>query len=131
TRDWLYVEDDAEAIVAAIAAPLDDVAGEVINVATGFDISVEAIADSVLDLLGKPRALKHHVEERPGQVGRHVGSTANAERLPGWRARTAFEDGLERTVAWYRENEAWGKGLLRTGAHVPSSWGRGRAGSGA
>jgi dTDP-glucose 4,6-dehydratase len=121
TRDWIYVEDDAEAIVAAIEAPIDDVAGEVINIATGLDISVDAIADSVLDLLGKPRSLKRHVEERPGQVDRHIGSTEKAERLLGWRARTSIDEGLERTVAWYRENEAWWKGLLRTGAHVSSS----------
>jgi dTDP-glucose 4,6-dehydratase len=48
-----------------------------------------------------------HVEERPGQVARHIGSTEKAERVLGWRARTSFEEGLERTVAWYRENEAW------------------------
>src|SRR6059058_3616013 len=53
SRDWLYVEDDAEAIEAVIAAPLDDVAGEVLNVATGIDISVTDIADAVLEALGK------------------------------------------------------------------------------
>ena len=40
SRDWLYVDDDAEAIEAIVAAPLDAVAGEVLNVATGIDISV-------------------------------------------------------------------------------------------
>src|ERR671931_421885 len=45
SRDWLYVDDDAEAIEAAIEAPLELVAGEVINVATGIDISVTEIAD--------------------------------------------------------------------------------------
>src|ERR687891_2402323 len=49
SRDWLYVDDDAEAIEAIIAAPLDDVAGEVLNVATGVDISVNEIADAVLE----------------------------------------------------------------------------------
>src|SRR5205085_7446185 len=49
SRDWLYVDDDAEAIEAIIAAPVDAVAGEVINVATGVDISVSEIADLVLD----------------------------------------------------------------------------------
>src|SRR5499427_3843348 len=44
TRDWLYVEDDAEAIRAVIDAPIDDLAGEVVNVATGVDISVADIA---------------------------------------------------------------------------------------
>jgi dTDP-glucose 4,6-dehydratase len=107
SRDWLYVDDHAEAIEALIEADLDAVAGEVINVATGVDISIEEIADSVLDVLGKPRELKQRVPDRPGQVQRHVGSTEKAERLLGWRARTSFEEGLERTVAWYRENESW------------------------
>ena len=107
SRDWLYVDDHAEAIEALIEADLDRVAGEVINVATGIDISIEEIADSVLDVLGKPRELKERIPDRPGQVQRHIGSTEKAERLLGWRARTSFEDGLVRTVAWYRDNEAW------------------------
>ena len=113
SRDWLYVEDDAEAIVAAIEADLDAVAGEVINVATGVDVSVSGIADLVLDVLGKPASLKSYVDERPGQVDRHIGSTEKADRLLGWRARTSFAEGLERTVAWYRENEAWWRGARR------------------
>ncbi len=111
TRDWLYVDDDAEAVEAAIAADIDDIAGEVINIATGVDISVSDIADLVLDTLGMPASLKAHVSERPGQVDRHIGSTDVAERLLGWRARTDFESGLVRTVAWYRENEAWWRGV--------------------
>jgi dTDP-glucose 4,6-dehydratase len=111
SRDWLYVDDDAEAIEAVIEADLDAVAGEVINVATGVDISVSEIADLVLDVLGKPRSLKDHVPERPGQVDRHIGSTEKAERLLGWRARTPFEDGLARTVEWYRENGAWWRAI--------------------
>src|SRR5438477_13046624 len=58
SRDWLYVDDDAEAIEAIIAADLDAVAGEVLNVATGVDISVAEVADLVLELLGKRAALK-------------------------------------------------------------------------
>jgi dTDP-glucose 4,6-dehydratase len=112
SRDWLYVDDDAEAIEAIIAAPLDAVAGEVLNVATGVDISVTEVAERVLDVLGKPRSLQAHVPERLGQVDRHIGSTDKIERLTGWRARTSFDEGLERTVAWYRENEEWWKEVL-------------------
>ncbi len=112
SRDWLYVDDDAEAIQAVIEADLDLVAGQVINVATGVDVSVSEIADLVLELTGKPASLKEHVEERPGQVHRHIGSTDKAERLLGWRARTSLEEGLRRTVAWYRDNEAWWAGIL-------------------
>ncbi len=121
TRDWLYVDDDAEAIEAVIEAPLAQVAGEVLNVATGVDISVDEIAEKVLDALGKPDSLKQHVSERPGQVDRHIGSTEKMHALTGWQARTSFDEGLWRTVEWYRENEAWWKGLLRTGAPVSSS----------
>jgi dTDP-glucose 4,6-dehydratase len=114
SRDWLYVDDDAEAVEAIVDAPLDKVAGEVLNVATGIDISVTDIADAVLDALGKPAALKTFVPERLGQVDRHIGSTDKIERLTGWRARTSFEDGLARTIAWYRDNEAWWREILRS-----------------
>jgi dTDP-glucose 4,6-dehydratase len=112
SRDWLYVDDDAEAIHAVIEAPIEDVAGEVLNIATGIDISVADVASIVLEALGKPAASRTNVEERPGQVDRHIGSTEKTERLLGWRASTSFADGLERTVTWYRENEAWWRGIL-------------------
>jgi dTDP-glucose 4,6-dehydratase len=121
SRDWLYVDDDAEAIESIIAAPIDALAGEVVNVATGVDISVAEIADLVLDCLGKPRSLRTHVSERPGQVDRHVGSTDKLERLTGWRARTSFAEGLARTVAWYRENEAWWRSIRGSAVGVSSS----------
>jgi dTDP-glucose 4,6-dehydratase len=121
SRDWLYVDDDAEAIEAVIEAPLEDVAGEVLNIATGVDISVSDIADLVLETLGKPASLKVHVPERPGQVDRHIGSTDKASRLVGWSARTSFEEGLARTVDWYRENEAWWRAIRRRSVDVFSS----------
>jgi dTDP-glucose 4,6-dehydratase len=121
SRDWLYVTDDAEAIEAVIAAPIEPLAGEVINVATGVDISVAEIARLVLDALGKPQSLCTYVPERLGQVDRHIGSTDKAERLLGWRARTSFEEGLERTVAWYRDNEAWWRAILAREARAFSS----------
>jgi dTDP-glucose 4,6-dehydratase len=121
SRDWLYVDDDAEAIEAIIAADIDVLAGEVVNVATGVDISVSQIADHVLDILGKPAPLKSYVDERPGQVDRHIGSIEKAERILGWRARTSFEEGLARTVDWYRENDGWWRGLLQEQRSVFSS----------
>jgi dTDP-glucose 4,6-dehydratase len=120
SRDWLYVDDDAEAIERIIETPIDRIAGEVLNVATGVDIPVGTIADLVLEALGKPAALKEHVPERPGQVDRHIGSTEKTARLTGWRASTSFEQGLERTVEWYRDNEAWWRSV-RQRASVFSS----------
>ena len=121
SRDWLYVVDDAEAIEAAIAAPLESIVGEVINVATGIDIAVSEIAPMVLAALDRPLDLVQHVSERPGQVDRHIGTTEKAERLLGWRPRTTFEQGLERTVAWYRDNEAWWRAILARDVRAFSS----------
>jgi len=121
SRDWLYVLDDAEAIVRTIDTPIDEIAGEVINVATGLDISIAEIARLVLEALGKPSDLQRNVPERLGQVDRHIGSVDKAQRLLGWQARTSFEDGLERTVAWYRDNEAWWRAILAREARALSS----------
>ena len=121
SRDWLHVDDDAEAIEAIIVADIDAIAGEVINVATGVDLSVSQIADAVLDAVGKPDSLRSYVDERLGQVDRHIGSTDKAERLVGWRARTSFEEGLARTVEWYRENDGWWRGILQKEQRVFSS----------
>ncbi len=113
SRDWLYVDDTASAIEALIEAPLESVAGEVVNVAeNGADLSVSDIAQLVLEAVGSSTIDVVHVDERPGQVDRHIGSTDKLARLTGWRASTSFTDGLERTIAWYRDNEAWWRGIL-------------------
>jgi dTDP-glucose 4,6-dehydratase len=114
SRDWLHVFDTAEAITAACEAPLDAIVGETINVATGIDESVEEIADAILDILGKPSSLKHHITDRPGQVDRHIGSTGKALELLGWRSSIPFSDGLERTVRWYRDNPDWWQSVMAT-----------------
>jgi dTDP-glucose 4,6-dehydratase len=121
SRDWLYVGDDAEAIEAIVDAPIDRVAGEVLNIATGVDISVADIAGLVLEVLGKPADLLRFVDERPGQVDRHIGSTDKTTRLTGWEARTSFAEGLERTITWYRENEAWWRAVLAREVRAYSS----------
>jgi dTDP-glucose 4,6-dehydratase len=121
SRDWLYVDDHAEAIEALIEAPLDSLAGEVVNVATGLDITVAEIADLVLEAVGVTESAKMYVPERLGQVDRHIGSTDKMAALTGWRARTTFAAGLEQTVAWYRENEAWWRSILGHTQHVSSS----------
>ena len=120
SRDWLYVDDTASAIEALIDAPLDAVAGEVVNVATGTDITVGEIARLVLEAVGDPTVDVVHVDERPGQVDRHIGSTDKLAGLTGWRASASFAEGLERTIAWYRDNEAWWRGILGR-ARVSSS----------
>ena len=86
SRDWLYVDDHAEAIEALIEAPIDDLAGEVVNVATGVDISVAEIADLVLDG-GRRHELREDPPARAARPGRPAhrldGQDGGAHRLAG------------------------------------------------
>jgi len=112
TRDWLYVEDHCEALDRALHADLGRVNGQVINLGTGRELSLEEVAGKVLDLTGQPRSLIRHAPDRPGQVARHLSSTRKAEDLLGWKARTPFEAGIRRTIDWFRENAEWWERLL-------------------
>ena len=110
-RDWLFVEDLAKAVDAAIHSP-KDLNGEVINVGTGRDIDVMSIAEKICDVMGKPRSLISNVGERPGQVSRHTSSTQKANELLDWKATVSFEEGISRTIKWYSENREWWERIL-------------------
>jgi dTDP-glucose 4,6-dehydratase len=60
----------------------------------------------ILELTGRDESLIEHVRDRPGHDRRY---SLSAERLRGlgWEAAASFDDGIERTVSWYRENEWW------------------------
>jgi dTDP-glucose 4,6-dehydratase len=47
------------------------------------------------------------IGDRPGQVFRHTCDVTKAKRLLGWEAKVSFEEGLERTIRWYRDHESW------------------------
>jgi hypothetical protein len=103
SRDWLHVEDTSEAIAAIIAAPLERITGQVLNVATGVDVDVQSIADRICDSLGKPRSLIAHVPDRPGQVDRpSARPTRRGVRRPG--AHRRVRRGLERTSLVRRQS---------------------------
>ena len=106
-RDWVYVDDHCEALELCLHAPLDKVKGEVINIASGFDLDILSIARLILKLMDKSESLIEFTEDRPGQVQHHIGSTVRAREILGWQASTTFEDGLKRTIKWYADNEEW------------------------
>lgn len=106
-RDWVYVTDTCEALLAALEVPLDAVVGQVINLGSGQPTTILALAQKIVDQLGGSRESIVHVDDRPGQVDLHVSSTALAQRLLRWKASTGIDEGLARTIAWYRENESW------------------------
>jgi dTDP-glucose 4,6-dehydratase len=106
-RDWGYVGDTCRAIESAMHVDIGRIAGEVINIGSGRDIEVRELAAMLLDTMGLSGTLVRHVMERPGQVARHISSTAKAKTLLDWEATTSLEEGLRRTIEWYADNREW------------------------
>ncbi len=107
SRDWLFVEDTTRGVEAALLAPADKVVGQVINLGTGRATSVREMALAVLNMLGKPAENLAHMHERPGDVQCHIAGIGKAKELLGWEPNVMLEEGLARTVQWYKENEQW------------------------
>jgi GDP-L-fucose synthase len=98
TREFLYVEDCAEALV--LAAERYDGA-EPVNLGTGQEISIRDLASLVAEVTGFDGEIVWDTSKPNGQPRRRL-DVSRAEELFGFHARTSLRDGLERTVAWYR-----------------------------
>lgn len=97
TRDFLYVEDAAEAVVRA--AELGDYPNP-INLGTGVETGILALSEQIGMALGKT-PVYHWTGDLDGQP-RRVLDTSRAASVLGWKAKTGLREGLRRTVAWYR-----------------------------
>jgi dTDP-glucose 4,6-dehydratase len=106
-RDWLFVEDHCEALDALIHADISGIRGEVINIGTERHRSVLEVAEAVLKAMGPCDSQIQFVGGRPGQVFRHTADASKLKKLIDWEPKLSFEEGLERTIRWYRDNEAW------------------------
>jgi dTDP-glucose 4,6-dehydratase len=106
-RDWLFVEDHCDALDAIVHAPVDAVAGKTLNVGSERHISVLDVARKVVAAMNAPEERIELIGDRPGQVFRHTANASLLRATVGWELRTPFEEGLEKTIAWYCANEAW------------------------
>ena len=119
SRDWVFVEDCCAALDRVLHVDLEKVRGQVINIGTGRSLDVATIAQTVIERMGKPKSLIQYTNERPGQVVRHTAFVEKAKRLLGWEAQTRFEEGLDRTIAWYTQNRKWWERQLWL-RHIPT-----------
>lgn len=118
TRDWLYVEDLCQALDKTIHISLDKIKGQVINLGTGKDTSINEIASMLVSKLDKPDTVITHSPDRFGQVDRHIAATDKALRILDWKATTDLDKGLDSTIRWYEKNPEWWQKLLWM-RHVP------------
>jgi dTDP-glucose 4,6-dehydratase len=102
-RNWLYVEDHCSAIDAVLER---GAAGEVYNVGGPDELPNIDVVRKICELTGRDESLIEYVTDRPGHDRRYSLASDKVEGL-GWSAAVGFDEGLERTVAWYRDNESW------------------------
>ena len=117
-RDWLFVDDHAEALTAVLER---GTVGEDYNIGGEAERSNLAVVEAICDALDEARELPdgrqrrqliNFVTDRPGHDFRYAIDGAKIAGELGWRPKVDFEEGLRRTVAWYLANEAWWRPIL-------------------
>ena len=112
-RDWLHVDDHAEALELVVTR---GAVGESYNVGGRAERTNLQVVEAICDLLdqrrplanGQPRrSLITYVADRPGHDRRYAIDASKIEREFGWRATRSFEDGLAKTIDWYLANDWW------------------------
>lgn len=103
-RDYLYVEDavDAYLAVAEALAETDAVAGQGLNVSYGEPQSVIELVGRLLTILARPDLVPTILDEATNEIGEQYLDAGRARKLTGWAPRVGLDEGLARTVAWYR-----------------------------
>jgi dTDP-glucose 4,6-dehydratase len=119
-RDWLYVEDHAKALTLVLER---GVVGETYNVGGRNERSNLQVVETICDLLdqispgadGSRRNLISFVEDRRGHDRRYAIDASKLERDLGWHAEEHFDSGIEKTVHWYVDQQAWWQAILQRG----------------
>jgi GDP-L-fucose synthase len=97
TREYIYVEDAAEGIVDAVEKYDKP---EPVNLGSGFEIAIKDLAELIAKLVGFKGRIVWDTSKPDGQP-RRLFDSSRAEKEFGFRARTAFEEGLRKTILWY------------------------------
>ena len=104
TRDFIYVGDMAQGLIACAT---QGEAGQVYNLASGRETSIRELAELINELTGNPTPIELAPARDWDHSGQRYGATDKARDAIGFEARTELRDGLERTIAWTRENQDW------------------------
>jgi nucleoside-diphosphate-sugar epimerase len=101
SRDFTYIQNAVDANLLAIKAPASQVAGQVFNVATGKRADLNQAFQLLKKITGYTGEVKY-ASERPGDVKHSLADLSRAEKHLGYKPKVDFEEGLRRTLDWYR-----------------------------
>jgi len=113
-RDWIHVEDHCRAVDLVLHKGS---AGEVYNIGSENEFPNMEIVRYILHRLNKPASLIRFVQDRPGHDRRYAMNASRLKTKLGWSPSISFETGMDRTVSWYIEHEAWWK-RIKTGEYL-------------
>ena len=105
TRDYTYVKDVVEGFIKV--AESHKSIGEVINIGSNFEISIENLANKIISLIGKNAEIitdTSRVRPQDSEVERLWCDNTKAKRLLGWEPKTSLDDGLKKTIDWISDN---------------------------
>jgi nucleoside-diphosphate-sugar epimerase len=102
-RDFCYLDDAVEGTLLAGAVP--EARGEVFNIASGRPVAIREVIEAVVRLVGRGSPVFGAHPLRPGENMALYADASKAQRLLGFEATTSLEQGLSRTIAWFRERE--------------------------
>ena len=109
-RDWIHVDDNAEALLLALDR---GESGGVYNIGGVNEVSNLKLTRTLLGLLGRGEDMIEHVADRPGHDRRYAIDPSEFDAAFNWRpSRSDWPAALEATVDWYRDNEAWWRPLV-------------------
>jgi len=108
-RDWLYVIDHCRAINLIVR---NGTPGEVYNIGGHNERANIDVVKTILKQLGKPETLINYVTDRAGHDMRYGIDPTKINKELGWLPETKFEDGLSKTIQWYKDNKAWWQNVL-------------------
>ncbi|MBU0648050.1 dTDP-glucose 4,6-dehydratase [Patescibacteria group bacterium] len=107
-RDWLYVEDHCHAIDKIIH---HGKIGETYCVGGGCELTNKELTYKILNQLGSGEEMIEFVTDRPGHDRRYAIDFSKIKTELGWKPSVTFDEGLAKTIQWYRENENWWKNI--------------------
>ena len=107
-RDWLFVEDHCRAIDAIIHKGK---IGETYCVGGDGEKTNLEIAKTILNLLGKDESMLEYVQDRKGHDKRYAIDFSKIKTELGWEPQVSFEAGIQKTIAWFKQNEIWWRRL--------------------
>jgi UDP-glucose 4-epimerase len=105
SRDFNYIDNAVQANLLATTAPENDVAGQVFNIATGHRFDLNQTFALLKPLTGYTGDLEY-APERKGDIKHSLADITRAQEKLGYQPKVNFEEGLRRTVEWYRASEA-------------------------